>query len=279
LEADQRELGLPPDPRAKTWPAKESACDQAAAAFYDPDRLAAGALQADINADVANSACAAEAARSGHAVRSDYQWGRALLAKHDVPGARRQFEIAVSKGYPAAGIDLGNLLLDGTAPMIDPQRAASLYEKAWRDGLPIAAFALGHFYEAGVPDAGVKFQPDPAQAWAWYQKGADAGEPTALARLAERDEQNALAVQDPSKAHALLLRAFRLYAEAAERAHDEAWPDEAWRAWRYRRATLARLLASEGMMRQVADAYTEVREQMISHTPAPWEQIKAKLHW
>jgi TPR repeat protein len=277
-DVNRTRLGLP-DTRTRTRSAQGSACDQAAAAFYDPDRLAAGALQADINADVANSACAAEAARSGHAVRSDYQWGRALLAKHDVPGARRQFEIAVSKGYPAAGIDLGNLLLDGTAPMIDPQRAASLYEKAWRDGLPIAAFALGHFYEAGVPDAGVKFQPDPAQAWAWYQKGADAGEPTALARLAERDEQNALAVQDPSKAHALLLRAFRLYAEAAERAHDEAWPDEAWRAWRYRRATLARLLASEGMMRQVADAYTEVREQMISHTPALWEQIKAKLQW
>jgi hypothetical protein len=33
------------------------------------------------------------------------------------------------------------------------------------------------------------------------------------------------------------------------------------------------------MMRQVADAYTEVREQMISHTPALWEEIKAKLRW
>jgi TPR repeat protein len=201
------------------------------------------------------------------------------LAKHDVPGARRQFEFAVAKGYRAAGIDLGNLLLDGAAPVADPQRAASLYEKAWRDGLPIAAFALGHLYEAGVPGAKVIFQSDPAQAWAWYQKGADAGEPTALARLAERDERNALALQDPSKAHALLLRAFRFYAAAAERAHDEAWPDEAWRAWRYRRATLAHLLAGEGMMRQVADAYTEARDQMISPTPALWEEIKAKLHW
>jgi WD40 repeat protein/serine/threonine protein kinase/TPR repeat protein len=278
-EANRRELGLPPDSRAKSWAAEISACDQAAAAFYDPDRLASGAAQPDINADVADSACAAEAAKPGHAVRLDYQWGRALLAKHDVPGARRQFEFAVAKGYRAAGIDLGNLLLDGAAPVADPQRAASLYEKAWRDGLPIAAFALGHLYEAGVPGAKVIFQSDPAQAWAWYQKGADAGEPTALARLAERDERNALALQDPSKAHALLLRAFRFYAAAAERAHDEAWPDEAWRAWRYRRATLAHLLAGEGMMRQVADAYTEARDQMISPTPALWEEIKAKLHW
>ena len=202
-----------------------------------------------------------------------------MLAKHDVPGARRQFEFAVSKGYRAADIDLGNLLLDGTAGVVDPQRAVSLYEKAWRDGLPIAAFALGHLYEAGVPGAGVKIQPDAAQAWAWYQKGADAGEPTALARFGERDEQYALAVQDPLKALALLLRAFRFYAAAAERARDEDWPEEAWRSWRYRRATLARLLAREGMMGQVADAYTSVLEQMLLRTPALWEKIKAKFHW
>ncbi len=84
-------------------------------------------------------------------------------------------------------------------------------------------------------------------------------------------------MQDPLKTHALLLRAFRFYAAAAERAHDEAWPDEGWRSWRYRRATLARLLAREGMMGQVADAYTSVREQMISHTPALWEEIRASF--
>ncbi len=278
-DVDRTRLGLPADARTTTRSSQGSACDQAAAAFYDPDRLASGAAQPDINADIANPACAAEAAQPRHSVRSDFQWGRALLAKHDVPGARRQFEFAVSKGYRAAGIDLGDLLLDRTAGVVDPQRAVSLYEKAWRDGLPIAAFALGHLYEAGVPGAGVKFQPDPAQAWAWYQKGADAGEPTALARFGKADEQNALTVQDPLKAHALLLRAFRFYAPAAERAHDEDWPDEAWRSWRHRRATLARLLAREGMMGQVADAYTSVREQMISHRPTLWEQIKPKLHW
>jgi TPR repeat protein len=135
--------------------------------------------------------------------------------------------------------------------VVDRQRAVSLYEKAWRDGLPIAAFALGHLYEVGAPGAAVRFQADPAQAWAWYQKGANAGEPTELARFGERDEQSALTVQDPTKAHALLLSAFRFYVAAAERARDEAWPDEAWRHWRYRRATLARLLAREGMMGQI----------------------------
>jgi TPR repeat protein len=196
-----------------------------------------------------------------------------------VPGARRQFELAVSKGYRAAGIDLGNLLLDGAAGVVDPPRALSLYEKAWADGVPIAAFALGHLYEVGAPDAAVKFRPDPAQAWAWYQKGADAGQPSALARFGERDEQNALAVQDPPKAHALLLRAFRFYAAAVARARALDWPDEAWRNWRYRRATLARLLAREGMMGPVADAYTAGPEQVMSHRPTLWGQIQAKLHW
>ena len=276
-DVDRTRLGLPADTRTRLTASQGSPCDQAAAAFYDPDRPASGAAQSDINADVANSACAAEAAEPGHAVRLDYQWGRALWAKHDATGARRQFELAASKGYPAARVDLADLLLDGTAGGVDAQRAILLYEKALRDGVPIAAFALGHLYEAGVPGAGLKFQTDPSQAWAWYQKGADAGEPTALARFGERDEQSALAVEDPSKAHALLLSAFRFYAAAAEHAHDEAWPDEVWRHWRHRRATLARLLAREGMMSQVADEYSSVREHMISHKPPLWEETKTKL--
>ena len=148
--------------------------------------------------------------------------------------------------------------------MVDPGRAVSLYEKSWRDGVPIAASDLGHIYEVGVPGSEAtapwKLQPDLAKAWSWYKKGADAGEPNALARFAEREERNALAQTDSSQRNALLLRAFRLYTAAAERAHDEDWPDDAWRLWRYRRATLARLLASEGMMQQVADVYQTERE-------------------
>ena len=209
----------------------------------------------------------------------DYQWARALWAKHDPTGARREFELAVSKGYRVAGIDLGNLLTDGTAGMVDPARAVSLYEKSWRDGVSIAAFSLGHLYESGVPGAGVKFQADAAKAWAWYQKGADAGEPSALARFGEREENIALAEKDISRANARLLAAFRFYTAAAERAHDEDWPDEGWKHWRYRRATLARVLAREGMMSQVADAYTAVREQQPGHATTLWEEIRAKTHW
>lgn len=110
---------------------------------------------------------------------------------------------------------------------------------------------------------------DLRQAWSWYQKGAEAREPNALARLAEREERGALAASDPSQGVAQLLEAFKLYAAAAERAHEEDWPDDAWKHWRYRRASLARLLAREGMMRQVAEAFEAVLERGSTRTGTP----------
>jgi WD40 repeat protein/TPR repeat protein len=262
-DADRTALGLHSDLRVRIWSTRQSTCDKATAAFYDPDRLAPGAAQAGINVDIAGSACSAETRNPGYSARSDYQMGRAALANHDVSAARHQFELAVSKGYRAARVDLGDLLANPTGGMFDPRRAVSLYEEAWRDGVPIAASRLGSLYERGVTGSDsaalVRLPSDPSQGWSWYQKGADAGEANALARFAERDEQDAVAQSEPSKKNSLLLQAFRLYAAAAERAHDEDWPEDAWRHWRYRRATLARLLARDGMMQQVADAYASIR--------------------
>jgi len=102
---------------------------------------------------------------------------------------------------------------------------------------------------------------DASKRWLWYQKGADTGEPNALARFAERDERNALAQTDPPERNALLLQAFTFYATATERAREEDWPDGAWKDWRYRRATLARLLANAGMMQQAAGAYTAMLDK------------------
>ncbi len=264
-DVDRKELGLPVDSRVRTWQTKASVCDQATAAFYDPERPAPGASQANINADIATSSCSAEIAKSGHTARLDYQMGRALLAKGDVNGAKRQFELAVSNGYRVAGIDLAGLLVSVAASVPDPERAATLYEMAWRDGVHIAAFELGQLYEYGIrgPEAAATKLPkqDLRQAWFWYQKGADVGEPNALARFAERHENSALAQTDPSKRNAELLQALKLYAAAAERALEEDWPDDAWKHWRYRRATVARVLAREGMMQQVADAYGAVLDK------------------
>jgi TPR repeat protein len=147
----------------------------------------------------------------------------------------------------------------------------ALYEEAWRDGVPIAAFELGQLFERGVPGARetvpVAHPPDPSKAWSWYRKGADIGEPNALARFGRRDEVAAITESSPQKKNALLLEAFASYAAAAERAQLEDWPDDTWKHWSYRRATLARLLAREGMMRQVADTYIAVRDQGLRDPP------------
>jgi WD40 repeat protein len=270
-DVDRTQLGLALDSRARSWSTRGSACDRAAAAVYDPDRLAPGVLREAIDVETANAACSAEAAKPEHAVRSDYQKGRVLFAKGDANGASGQFEIAVAKGYRVARVDLADLLVSAFAKRPDPVRAASLYEQAWHDGVSIAGFDLGHLYEYGLQatETSGAFRPDASRAWQWYQKGADAGEAYALARFAERNENDALTMVDPSKRNAQLLQAFTLYAAAAERAHDEDWPDDAWRHWRYRRASLARLLALEGMMQQVADAYGTVLDQASTRPTSP----------
>jgi TPR repeat protein len=205
-----------------------------------------------------------------------------LLAKGDSNGARPQFETAVAKGYRAARIDLADSLVDASNGKRDPGRAVSLYEQAWADGVSIAAFKLGHLFESGAQSANAAAgvpNADTAKAWWWYQKGADAGEPNAIARFAERDERNALAQTDPSEQNAQLLQAFTLYAAAAERAREEDWPDGAWKDWRYRRATLARLLANAGMMQQVADAYSAMLAKGTPRSSTWWEGVEARFHW
>ena len=67
-----------------------------------------------------------------------------------------------------------------------------------------------------------------------------------------------------AKRDALMLEAFRHYAAATERARIEDWPDDAWRVWRYRRASIARLLEREGMMREVAEAFERVKKSQTS---------------
>jgi TPR repeat protein len=261
-ETDRAQLGLPPDVRVRTWPASGSACDQAAAAAYDPDRVTRGVPLQKIAVDIALPACTGESAQGGAAARSDYELGRTLQAKGDVNGAARQFERAVQRGYRAARVDLADLKTAGTAAAqpLAVGSAVTLYEKAWADGVPIAAFRLGSLYEHTLP------APDTAQAWRWYRQGAAAGEPNALARFAERDESTALGEADAPKRNALLLQAFTRYAAAAERARLEDWPDDAWKHWRYRRASLARVLAQEGMMPEVAHAYGATLEQAASRS-------------
>ena len=67
--------GLARESHRRVWPQPFAPCDEAAAAYYDPDRAAPGLAIADITASRATSACAAAVAVPGHVSRADYQSG------------------------------------------------------------------------------------------------------------------------------------------------------------------------------------------------------------
>ncbi|MGO9513161.1 MAG: protein kinase domain-containing protein [Steroidobacteraceae bacterium] len=276
LESAERfQLGLPAPTGVRQWPMDNSKCDQAAAAPYDPDRRAPGLMLDQVVASVAVAACTEEKGRSVDSA-SIYQRGRAQMASGKSPEAMRDFEDSLAHGYRAAGIDLARLL-QGSAGTDDVRKAISLYERAWSDGVTIAAFDLGNLYEHGVKSAGnegeFSIAPDDTRSWSWYEKAAEAGEPNALARLAERATRTAFSEQSDAKRNSDLLESFKYYAAASERAYREDWPDDSWRNWRYRRASLARLLAREGMMQEVAQAYDHVRRQYARPRATLWERL------
>jgi TPR repeat protein len=170
----------------------------------------------------------------------------------------------VARDYRAARIDLADVLMSASTDKLELDRAASLYEKAWAQGVPIAAFRLGQFYEFRSPASSEGAVTRVSKAWRWYRQGADAGEPKALARFAEREESEGLGAADPSDRNVQLLKAFTFYAAAVARARVENWPADAWKHWRYRCASLARVLAKEGLMQEVASAYTATLERWTS---------------
>ncbi len=264
-DVEVRQLGLVADTTGARHFAPTSRCAEQAAAYYDPDRRSAGMAQEQINADIASAACTEALANSEPLAQHQYLVGRASLAKGDLQFARSRLQAAVAAGYRAAAVDLADLLSRSPAQLSDLQRAIVLYEHAWERRVPIAAFRLARLYEARAQGA------DAARAREWYQKGAALNEPTALGRLAQMKENDALLTQSSGAADALLLEAFRLYARAAEQARAAGWPDEVWKIWRYRRASLARVLANEHMMQAVAEAYQAVRAESVPGPPGALE--------
>jgi WD40 repeat protein len=245
-DTERFQLGLPDN--ARHWPTNHSKCDESAAAPYDPERRSPGAVLDAIVVDIAIAACTPDKDGAVTDPRMLYQLGRTQMAKGEFSAARKNFEQAVAEGYRAARVDLGLLLTLPAGGMLDLPRAIGLYQDAWDERVTIAAFNLGNMYEN---------RGDTTQAWAWYQKAADAGEPNALARFAQRAEENRNGETDATR----LIESFTYYAAAAEKARAEDWPDDSWRNWRYRRAYLARRLAREGKMQEVADSYQKVRKQ------------------
>jgi WD40 repeat protein len=244
---ERARLGLPLEPVSYTAD-KMGDCDRLAAAYYDPKRAAQGVTQQSIEVDAAASACTRELAQPGAPVRLTYQLGRVLRGKGDNEGARRRFEEALKAGYQTAAIDLADLLVQSGHSTPDVAEAVSLYERAWQNAIPVAASRLGELYEAQGSDM--------AKAWLWYEQGASRREPHALARLALRDETTALSESSETKRSALFLQAFKGYTVASVESEAKGWPDDARKHWRYRRATLARLLAHNDLMEEVARAYS-----------------------
>jgi WD40 repeat protein/TPR repeat protein len=277
--AERFELGLPARADERRWPSGQSKCDAAAAAPYDPDRRGAGVMLDQIGTEIAIRACGGQDDSSDGTGRSRYQEGRALLASGNFQAARPDFEAAIAAGYRAARVELGMLLSRASAAPPDVPRAMSLYRQAWNQGVTVAAFELGNLYEYGVSaaagSAAYVLPPDQAQAWLWYQKAAEAGDPAALARFAEREHAAAFSAPDTARQNSRLLEAFKYYAAAAERARIEGWPDEAWRNWRYRRASLARQLAHEEMMQTVANVYDGVRRQYAPRRTL-WQRLASQ---
>ncbi|HMK87774.1 MAG TPA: protein kinase, partial [Steroidobacteraceae bacterium] len=281
LTAEERfALGLPSSTDVRQWPATSSKCDQSAAAPYDPDRRAAGVMLDGIVPDIALPACRRLVSGRDKA-RFAYQYGRALMASGEFSAARGELEAAVAGGYKAARIELAMLLSEPSAGMLDVGRAASLYEQASSEGVTMGAFELGRLYERGViksdrTDGPYLLMPDQARAWSWYRKAGQAGQPNALARLAENDLDAISAQERRERGSDYLLQAFTHYASAAEQARREGWPDDAWSAWRYGRASLARLLAREGRMEEVAQRYAAVRS-FVARPPSPWSRLLSRL--
>lgn len=87
----------------------------------------------------------------------------------------------------------------------------------------------------------------------------DSAGPVALSRLGDAADRAALGASTGSERDARLLEAFGFFAAAEERAQRAGWSDEASMRFRYRRASLARLLARAGMTAQVAQVYERVR--------------------
>src|SRR5262249_983637 len=141
-------LGLPAMAEVRKWPRDGTKCDELAAAPYDPLRRAPGALR--ISGDAAARACSGAEGSTDRPGRLLYQRGRILVASGDFPGAGRNFEQALAAGYPVAAIDLARLLSQPSARMLNITRAISLCEKAWSEGVAIAAFELGSLHETGV---------------------------------------------------------------------------------------------------------------------------------
>ncbi|TPX40205.1 hypothetical protein SeMB42_g06101 [Synchytrium endobioticum] len=133
-----------------------------------------------------------KAAELGHApsqfkLGETYEYGH-FGVKVD-PGASIYFySLAAAQGHLEAMFELGGWYLTGATDTETGFQLEQSYIESMRwvaaaaaQGLPRALFAMGYFYENGI---GV--DSDMTQAWLWYERAAQSGDPKAAKKMAER---------------------------------------------------------------------------------------------
>jgi WD40 repeat protein len=232
LTAVQRaRFGLDEQPSGPDVPSDE--CEREAAAPYETRRRSPGHELDDVNGDLAEPACARPARGLASGVW-EFRSGRAQVAAGKVAEGEARLRASWRVGYLPAAVDLAAVLMRTDA---GHGEARAILEAAWARGLSRAGADL------------VRDHPDPAL----LARVEAAGEPSAYALQGDREERASLAAAEPAVRRSHLERAMHAYEQAVRDAERQNFPEQTARDWRFRRATLARLLIGTGT---TADAST-----------------------
>jgi TPR repeat protein len=205
---------------------------------------------------------------------SEAEWSAVLAA--DARAAARYVRSAAERGFKAAQVIWGQMLLDGRGVSRDPDEAFRWFARAASIGSVEGVNMVGRCHELGW---GVR--SDHREAVVWYRKAAERGSPWGAYNLGCMLLYGDGVPHDPAGA----LAAFRLSAERGNvkamgfvaRCHDEGWgtarDGEAALSW-YERAArggdcwaqfnLATHLVASG---RIEDAAAWLRQSLDSGTP------------
>ncbi len=165
---------------------------------------------------------------------------------------------------------------DNTARVWDAHISTLDHQIAWAEAAQFELLSSSARFAMGLPPTTGDAYPlpdDGARRERGYRGPSESREPTSLALLAEEADTAALLAKTDNEKNTHSLEAFRYFAAAAARAQGKGWPDGAWRRWRYRRASLARLLARSGMMDQAAEIYENVRARNAPQPASLWDRL------
>jgi hypothetical protein len=202
-------------------------------------RRAAGHERIDINPELATAACGPdkkidEPAEGGR----EYLQGRALRAAGKTREAQSKFDEAWRKGYAASGVDAALLRIEQDHTRSVLESARSQLKQAWDKGVARAGTELARL------DGGT------AEGESWLRKAEAAGDPSAYALEGEWKDQRLLATHSDAEQLPQLLAGLKAYRQAAQLGETAGWPELTVRDWRFRRATLARMLAQRQKMHE-----------------------------